>query len=375
MTTIFISIPWFHPAYKAGGPVQSVANLVNNFTEEVTYKIFCGNTDLDNMPLAHIETGKWVKYNEHTEVWYAGTYNRSETLLAQVKKTKPDILYIIGIYSWYFNIVPLIFCKDVKKIVSARGMLHPGALSEKAFKKKVFLSAWKLSGLQKKTSFHASDDTEKKYIQDVFGEEAEVYTAANFPRKIAAQKNIFKQSGSLHLISIALISPMKNHLLVLQALEECTAAIDYHIYGPVKDNAYWQLCTIQVEKLPANIRTIYHGNVEPQQVEALLQQAHVFILPSKSENFGHAIFEALSAGKPVITSNHTPWQQLEINKAGLNADTNIDAIKNAIAFFAAMSNTAYNEWVDGAENYANNALDTEKIKVQYREMFLKPLNL
>ena len=161
MTTIFISIPWFHPAYKAGGPVQSVANLVNNFTEEVTYKIFCGNTDLDNMPLAHIETGKWVKYNEHTQVWYAGTHNRSETLLAQVKKTKPDILYIIGIYSWYFNVVPLIFCKDVKKIVSARGMLHPGALSEKALKKKVFLSAWKLSGLQKKASFHASDDTEK----------------------------------------------------------------------------------------------------------------------------------------------------------------------------------------------------------------------
>ena len=30
---IFILIPWFHPAYKAGGPIQSVANMVNGLRE------------------------------------------------------------------------------------------------------------------------------------------------------------------------------------------------------------------------------------------------------------------------------------------------------------------------------------------------------
>jgi hypothetical protein len=28
LKNIFITIPWFLPAYKAGGPVQSVANMV-----------------------------------------------------------------------------------------------------------------------------------------------------------------------------------------------------------------------------------------------------------------------------------------------------------------------------------------------------------
>ena len=33
LMNIFISLPWFHPAYKAGGPIQSIANMVNGLRE------------------------------------------------------------------------------------------------------------------------------------------------------------------------------------------------------------------------------------------------------------------------------------------------------------------------------------------------------
>ena len=47
MTKIFITIPWFLPAFRAGGPIQSIANLVKEFNEDVEYFIFCGDTDLN----------------------------------------------------------------------------------------------------------------------------------------------------------------------------------------------------------------------------------------------------------------------------------------------------------------------------------------
>lgn len=46
MTKTFITIPWFLPAFRAGGPVQSIANLVEECHEEVEYFIFCGDVDL-----------------------------------------------------------------------------------------------------------------------------------------------------------------------------------------------------------------------------------------------------------------------------------------------------------------------------------------
>ena len=42
-----------------------------------------------------------------------------------------------------------------------------------------------------------------------------------------------------------------------------------------------------------------------------IARSDVFLLPTGGENFGHAIFEALSCGVPVLISDQTPWRGLE----------------------------------------------------------------
>ena len=108
---IFITIPWFLPAFRAGGPVQSVANLVKEFQEGIEYFIFCGDVDLNGAELENIETNQWTRFNDHTQVWYARPERLSDTLVKLVETEKPDILFIIGLFSWHFNIVPMMFCK------------------------------------------------------------------------------------------------------------------------------------------------------------------------------------------------------------------------------------------------------------------------
>ena len=373
--TICIFIPWFFPAYKAGGPIQSIANMVDQFTENISYKIFCSNIDLDGTVL-NVPVNTWVKYNDHTQVFYTSKKLMSViSLKKEVKRVGADILFINGIYSWYFNLAPLLFYKVPHTIISARGMLHPGALSEKKFKKKIYLFLWKLFRLYKKCSFHVSTEQEKEFVEVVFGKNIKVFIAQNFPRILKTQTPINKISGYLRLVSIALISPMKNHLLVLKALASCNNNVTYNIYGPVKDPGYWNICTGEIKKLPENITVEYHGDISPGQVETALSKNHTFILPSKSENFGHAIYEALTAGKPVITSNNTPWTNLKESNAGLNV-SNIqpDELTGAIDFFALMDQNEYQRWSSCAAKYAAQSVDLDDIKQQYSKMFFSSGN-
>ena len=374
MTNIFITIPWFVPAFRAGGPIQSIANLVKEHSDDVQYRIFCGDTDLNGAVLEGIETNKWIPYNESTYVWYSEPGKTSETLVKLVEKENPDILFIVGIFSWHYNIVPLLFCKARRKILSTRGMLHPEALTQKKWKKKVFLSLFKLWELPYKVDFHATDEEEAAFIRSYFPGPVKVFVAGNLPTNIGKLPLPDKEPGRLKLLTIAVISPMKNILMVLTALQKVTDAIHYDIYGPVKDEEYWDKCKEQVKTLPENIEVIFHKEIEPLKIKEALAETHVFVLPSKSENFGHALFEALSSGRPLITSNNTPWKRLLEAKAGINVSSN-DAmdVANAIHFFAHLDNEQMKDHSEGAFAYAQKAVDGEKIKNQYKEMFnLKP---
>lgn len=137
MKTIFISIPWFIPAFKAGGPILSIANMVNELDEGYQFYIYTSNSDLHGLPIAVALTNQWSEYNAHTKVWYASKKDRSQNLVDQVKQVKPDVLFIIGLFDWHFNIVPLLYANCPDKLLSIRGMLHPGALGQKKVKKTI----------------------------------------------------------------------------------------------------------------------------------------------------------------------------------------------------------------------------------------------
>ncbi len=297
MTKVFITIPWFSPAFRAGGPIQSVANLVKECRDNIEYYIFCSDTDLNGGALENITTDEWTTYNDCTKVWYAHHEKISDSLVKQVEAVKPAVLYIIGMYSWHFNTVPLVFAKAPKKILSVRGMLHPGALSQKKWNKKIYLQLFKLFEYHHKVIFHATDAAEENFIRNHFGKPAVIKIAGNFPDNIGILPVAKKEPGMLKLITIELISPVKNILMVLDALAEIESAVQYDIYGPAGDAAYRDECVARAKTLPANITVNMHREIDPSKIKDVLAGVHVFIMPGKSESFGHAIYEALSAGQ------------------------------------------------------------------------------
>lgn len=371
---IFVLIPWFSPAYKAGGPIQSVAGMIKHLaSSDMMFYIFCSNKDLDAKNIS-VTADEWVSFSENCKVWYSSTDNILPVLKKEISKHQPKHIFINGLYSWQYNIKPILFVKGVNKIISVRGMLHPGALSQKTIKKRFFLQLLKITGWQHKNTFHVTDEQEKIFTQKELGPAAKIFVAGNFPNLFTNTNVPNKKPGDLKLVSIGLISPMKNYLPVLHALEivgrqQPGSIIEYNIYGAVKDEIYWQQCLAVINTLPANVKVQWHGAIATSGIEQALSQSQVFILPSKSENFGHSIIEALSAGRPVITSNGTPWNNLEPSMAGINTQVDELTLSNAINLFVQMQHDALQQWINGAAKYASRAIDTNMLKEQYRLMF------
>ncbi len=320
--------------------------------------------------MSSIETGKWTNYNDYTKVWYAAKGRTSQQLTRQVEVVQPDVLFIVGLYSWYFTMVPLLFCKAPLKILSARGMLHPGALSQKSSKKRMYLRALKLWGIGRKVWLHATDEAEVKYIQNQLGQNVRITIAENIPMKCSPVRIISKSVGELRMVTLALISPMKNILKVLRALHLVKGRVNYEIFGAIKNDNYWEECRSEIRMLPDNIKVDYKGVVPFNVTSDALASGHVFIMPSESENFGHSIYESLAIGRPVITSMNTPWNHLKQEYAGLNVEPDgSEQLAQAIDFFCAMEEETLIHWSDSAVKYAKRHFDLSRALQQNRNMF------
>lgn len=357
------------PAFRAGGPIQSINNLTK-FLVASGHKpyVLCSNTDLNNVVL-EVPSNKWVDVGG-VKVFYNNTKLSKKDTHKIIEDVAPDVIFINGLYSLMYTIYPLMY-KGSRKILSARGMLHPGALSQKSFKKKLFLRAFKFFGLHKKCSFHATTEEEADYIKDEMGRNAHVWNVTNLPNLNDYTAPVLKEKGSVKLVSISLISPMKNILLVLEALNLCDAHVIYGIFGPVKDREYWDACKKEIQKLRSNVTVQYKGEVKPQEVLNALKEYHYFVLPSKSENFGHAIYEALSAGRPVLTSHKTPWNGLKAANAGYNlTPENKKEFVVVLNEMAEVDNDTYMKQSEDSRKYVLQQFDIEKVKLEYTKMFV-----
>ncbi len=58
--------------------------------------------------------------------------------------------------------------------------------------------------------------------------------------------------------------------------------------------------------------------------------ADLYVLPSRSENFGHTVAEALARGTPVVTTTGTPWGPVETEQCGWCVEPSVDDLTRSL---------------------------------------------
>ena len=69
-----------------------------------------------------------------------------------------------------------------------------------------------------------------------------------------------------------------------------------------------------MKQIPDHIKIVV-DEISPEQVHETFGKYDLFVFPTRGENFGHVIPEALAAGTPILLSDRTPW--LEDQSFGL----------------------------------------------------------
>lgn len=335
--TILILYDYFYPAYKAGGVTQSLYNLYNALQNKYFINIICSNKDLNNEDLSEEKKIAQVNY-----------INKFQILknLFQIDKKNIDCVYLNGIFSPFFFFIPLFYFKIVHPkitiVIAPRGMLQSGALAIRSRKKKYYLSILKSLGLLQNNVWHATDEQEYEDIINKIGHNSKIIIVPNIPKPpVATLQIIEKDHKVIKLVFLSLITEKKNLHLILESLKVSNLEVIFDIYGPIKDYIYWDSCKKLINELPSNIKVTYKGAIEPPFVQQTLQKYHALILPSKGENFGHAIYEALSVGRPIIISHFTPWNNLKEANAGWNVNLNTVEINGAINELQNLSQKEY----------------------------------
>jgi len=374
---ILLFVDWFYPGYKAGGPIQSCRNFIAALENDYRIDVITSDRDLgDTQPYAAIRANEWNAYSDSARVYYTASLNAA-LIQELVKASAPDFIYLNSMFSYRFTIL-LLALKWRKRItapviVAPRGMLQEGALQFKRSKKKLFIGLLNLGRLPGKLVFHATDAQEKADIQKAFPSATRVVCIPNFTRNgLEPLKHVEKNPGELHCVYVSRLAPKKNILYFLQLLGKIPGApvISFVIRGEIEDKTYWQQCREAIDTLPGNISIRFDGPVQNDVIIPFLQEYHLFVLPTLGENFGHAIVEALAAGRPVLISDKTPWTGLAYKKAGWEIPLeNEPGFIAAVQKMAAMDQPEYNEWCSGAWQLANDLATQTELKQQYLKLF------
>ncbi len=316
-TKILTFADYYLPGYRAGGPIKTLSNMVENMSDEFEFWIVTTDRDFgDKHPYPGVSKN-WVK----RDAAHVNYVRRSASALSRINRiiqhTDFDVLYLNSFFSRWSTILPLainrIRFQHKPTVIAPRGEFTCGALSLKPIRKRAFIRLAKFLPLYDGAIWQASSDDEALLIQHTMGVSADrVFVAPNI---VSLRHSTKSGVGSeprdhdfLRLIFLARICPIKNLDFLLRCLSRVEKPISLTICGPLEDASYWTKCVSLINAMPNCISVTYKGEVAPEEVSATIASHDFFVLPSQGENFGQVLFEALASGTPVITSDQTPWR-------------------------------------------------------------------
>ena len=239
-------------------------------------------------------------------------------------------------------------------VMSPRGALNPVYLKHSAWKKR--LAGWlDRTCLRRAAVIHATAACEREWIRDYLagGEEkiAVVPNGVELPGKNAERRmsNSERSSGGKKtMLYLGRLHPLKGLDLLVEAWRSVRSSLVHYcdsalvaddqqtvgsgqsaegsdstharmnlrtnelllvIAGPDEQGTLKALKE-QVVRLGLEASVKFVGSVYGEEKWRMLRSADVFVLPSRSENFGIVVAEALACGVPVIATKGAPWSEL-----------------------------------------------------------------
>lgn len=241
-----------------------------------------------------------------------------------------DVVHLHGLWLWpslMTALLPLLV-RRTRLVVSPRGMMSDWAWGYKRSKKAV---VWQVAQrhILRASAFHATSEGEQQEIRSR-GYRGPV---AIIPNGVDMPDTVPERSGrsSRTLLYLGRLHPKKGLDLLLRA---------WTSIAPSFPNWKLRIVGLDEEGTAAELgRFIREYAVERVTVEGpsygedkarAFSEADAFVLPTRSENFGLAVAEALSYGLPCVVTKGAPWRNIESHRCGYWVDVSERGVESGL---------------------------------------------
>jgi glycosyltransferase involved in cell wall biosynthesis len=270
-------------------------------------------------------------------------------------------------------------------VIAPRGEFSQGALNLHAGKKALFISISSLIGMYRNLIWQASCAEEARDISHSLGaterfsgKPRQIEVAIDLPQAshgptddVLAELNAHP---ALRVVFLSRITPKKNLHFALKVLAKVRVPVEFNIYGPIREEPYWESCKRLIEVCPANVKVSYCGSLAHEDVPGVFAAHDLFFLPTMGENYGHVMMESLSAGTPILVADTTPWRNLAEAGVGWDLPLNqeqpyVDRIEEA----ARISDDERRLWRRRVLAYAAKRARDPEIVFSNKQLFLNTI--
>lgn len=273
-----------------------------------------------------------------TTSWF-GAFGYAPDMLSSLSKFAPDIVHLHGL--WTFPTIAAYRCSAAMVcplVISAHGMLTPIALSYSQKRKRLARWLYLDRVLRAAQVLHATSADEEESF-----------------RLLGLRNPVEIIPLGMDVLPIPVLSsePVRRRVLFLGRLHH-KKGIDWLVEAWMqleKEFPDWELSIVGPEepsyaaeierfkRITIGRRVSFLAPMYGEQKFQFMAASHLFVLPSRSENFGLTVTESLSMGVPVIATKGTPWSALVENNAGWWVDPGADALKSAMRAALSMADT------------------------------------
>lgn len=322
-----------------GGPVSSVTSLCRELSRRGhTVCLLTGAGPVH--PRVRALEGHVRVRIEELGPYRLAHWSRSFLTACREEAQLADLVHDHGVWL-YTNWSSSRAAKEASRalIRSPRGMLSPWALDRHRRYKQLLWAVVERRNLATADAVHVTGGQEEKEIRALgIGGRVEVipngidtedeYSAARVERARGASRSA--TDAGRRILFLSRIHPKKGLDLLREAWSTLPPDLDavLEIAG-TGDPAHVAEVVRWVRQQPGPSAR-YLGSVDGEEKLRLLAAAWALALPSRSENYGMAIAEALACGTPVLTSTQTPWREIEGEDCGRIVEPRIEAVAEAL---------------------------------------------
>ena len=349
-----------------GGPAKSIPYLTG-YLEELGH-----SQEVISLEFSDIESNQVVQslgLNSVTfPVWFSNATAYSpflkRYLIKRILESENQIIHYHNIW----NYIPLVANAVANKlsipiVVSPRGNLYPWNLKKGYLKKKLYMDIVQRNYFDSANCIHVTSKDELLAVQDL-NFRAPV---ALVPNGVDLKEFEDMRSKKDHRANLGLSHECK-YILYVGRIEEkkglhilFEAFVDFVktntewkivVAGPIYDKGYYDRCKSFIENSGYGESINWMGMVSGSQRIDAYGSADLFVLPTQSENFGIVIAEALAAGLPVITTEGTPWMEIQNEFAGYIISLSSQALLLAMEDFNRLKDSEKDAMAISAKNIA-----------------------